>query len=109
MIRALIARHDGRHDDVVRWIDRNLVYRWFGHAFFDPFSAYSIARFIRAEALLALGKPAEADAWFATIGDHDPSDLVFLSSALERRRQIALARADRTGADRLAGQLKSLR
>ena len=109
MIRALIARNERRHADVVRWTERGLVYRWFGHAIFDPFSAYSIVRFIRAEALVALGRSAEADAWFATIGDHDPSDLAFLPAALEHRQRIAKARGDGAGAARVAAQLQALR
>ena len=109
MIRALIARTDRRHEDVLRWTERSFEYRWFAEAIFDPLSAYSITRFIRAEALLALGRHDEADAWFATIGDHDPSDLAFLGPAIEQRERISKARGDLKEATRLNDQLQALR
>ena len=109
MIRAMLARKDGRHEDVIRWTENSFEYRWFGDAIFDPLTAYSITRFIRAEALLALGRSEEADAWFATIGDHDPSDLAFLGSALEHRERIAKARGDAKEAARVTAQLKAIR
>ena len=88
-IRALVARQAGRHEDVVRWTEHSQLYRWFGDGLVSPMLAFSIERFIRAESMLALGRRAEADAWFATIGAHDPSDLVFLPAALKYRTEIA--------------------
>lgn len=94
-IRALRARHAGHADAVIRYVDSSLSYRWFGDALAHPLRAYSMERYLRAEALLALGRTQEADSWFATIGEHDPSDLVFLAPALLRRAEINRLRIER--------------
>ena len=95
-VRALQANHAGHADEVIRQVDLSLSFRWFGEGLAHPLHAYSMERYLRAEALLALGRTQEADAWFATIGEHDPSDLVFLAPALLRRAQIDRLRIERT-------------
>lgn len=108
-IRALQARQAGRPDEVVRLTERTLVYRWFGIALTDPVLGFGMERYIRAEALLAVGRVEEADAWFASIGDHDPSDLVFLAASLRQRARIAASRGDLTAAQRFEAHLGELR
>lgn len=108
-IRALQARQAGRPHEVLRWTERSLIYRWFGNALTDPIAGYGLERYMRAEALLAVGRLDEADAWFASIGDHDPSDLVFLPASLRHRAQIASDRGDRTAMLRFQTHLGELR
>jgi tetratricopeptide (TPR) repeat protein len=108
-VRALLARQAGKPNDVVRWTNKVAEFRWFANTVADPLSAWSLDRFIRAEALLSLGRLDEADAWFATIGDHDASDLTFLPAALRHRAQIAGNRGDRLAAERLQRRVAELR
>jgi tetratricopeptide (TPR) repeat protein len=107
-IRALQASRAGRFEDVIRWVDESLHYRWFSDALGHPHLAYSLERFLRAEALLALGRSGEADTWFATIGQHDLSDFIYLRPALLRRAEIAQRHGDTMAANRLRGEARRL-
>jgi len=98
LIRAVVARQSHEPVQVLRWVDHNLAYRWFGDALVDPDLSYGFARYIRAEALRDLGRLREADAWFATIAEHDPSDLLFLPSALLQRAGLAATRGNASAA-----------
>ena len=108
-VRALQARQAGRPNEVLRWTERSLVFRWFSNGLINPFESSSIERYLRAEAMMALGRLDEADSWFASLGDHDPSDLVFLRAALQQRMRIATERGDRTASQRIQSSLTSLR
>lgn len=108
-IRALHAWRSGRPDEVIHWTERSPRYRWFGDAVASPINAWSIERYLRAEALFSVGRLDEADRWFATLGDHDPSDLAFLPAALTRRAEIARALGDQVRARRLQAQRDELK
>ena len=107
-IRALQARHAGRPEDVIRWVDHSLTRRWFSNGLVDSHMSYSLERYLRGEALMALGRAHEADSWFATIGQHDLPDLVFLRAALLRRAELAEKRGDKASATRFRGEMQQL-
>ncbi|CAN5876478.1 hypothetical protein BH23GEM9_BH23GEM9_08130 [soil metagenome] len=107
-VRALHANQQQRHTDAIHWIDRAIVHEWFGTGLIHPLRSRAIERFLRAEALLALGQADQADTWFATIGEFAPADLVFLRAALSRRAEIADSRGDPRGANRFRAELRTL-
>jgi hypothetical protein len=54
---------------------------WPELAFWSPFHGHAAERLLRAEALAALGRRAEAAAWARGLGQRSPYDLAFRGEA----------------------------
>jgi DNA-binding SARP family transcriptional activator len=83
-----------RAQRALRTIDQAFTPRWFGNAAADYSIAHSVERFVRARALVALGRPAEAEAWLAGLETHVSGDLALGVPALLMRANIAVERGD---------------
>lgn len=94
-VRAAAAYDGGRYAEVVRILD---ALPWTAGAFMVEAEARD--RFLRAEALRALGRLAEAAAWYASMAQRVPYELVYLAPAELRLGELAEARGDTAAAAR---------
>jgi DNA-binding SARP family transcriptional activator/Tfp pilus assembly protein PilF len=108
-VRALHSWMEGRPRDALAWLDRQQPEHGFVDTAFDVASAQSFERYLRAEALLALGNMAEADAWLEGLGENVTGDLIFLGPALDRRVRIAASRGDTAAVRSLQSRFAALR
>jgi DNA-binding SARP family transcriptional activator len=72
----------GRCESALRHLDAEKGSYWLGVIASSPLAAQSFERYLRAECLLALGRNAEAIAWFETFEQNTLYDFEFLGTAL---------------------------
>ena len=80
-IRGRLAFVQGRPDDTLRQLDGLGWPGWPELAIWSPFHSHAAERLLRAEALAALGRRAEAAAWALGLGQRSPFDLAFKGEA----------------------------
>lgn len=85
---ALEAAQGGRHLETLRLLPDNRPLGWFGLAVSGDVRADPMLRFVRAEALFALGRHDEAFGWYQSLGEHALRDLIYLAPSHFRRGQI---------------------
>ncbi len=108
LIRALIALRAGHADEAVALLQRPAPQLWFGLAATSSWGARSMERYVRAQALAALGRDAEAEGWFRTLDEHVLGDLPYTGLALRARAQLAERRGESAEAVRLYRRLMQL-
>ena len=87
-VRAEIAWRAGRHQEVVDLLAERHGRYTFELSLMSPLASRSRERYLKADALLRLGRPEEALAWFETLGDLDLFDLVYAAVAQLRQAEI---------------------
>jgi DNA-binding SARP family transcriptional activator/TolB-like protein len=85
-LRARVARAEGRTKDALGLLERTPPDLWFQLTVASPFFSLASQRFFRAELLQELGRVAEAAAWYGTIAERSPYELVYAAPA---RRRLA--------------------
>ncbi len=80
-IRARLALVQRRPDETLRQLDGLGWPGWPELALWSPFHGHAAERLLRAEALAALGRRAEATAWALGLGQRSPFDLAFRGEA----------------------------
>lgn len=80
-IRGRLALVQGRPADTLRHLEGLGWPGWPELTLWSPFHGHAAERLLRAEALAALGRPAEAAAWARGLGQRSPFDLAFLGEA----------------------------
>jgi hypothetical protein len=80
-ILGRLALVQGRPDDTVRHLEGLGWPGWPELALWSPFHGHAAERLLRAEALSALGRRAEAAAWAVGLGQRSPYDLAFRGEA----------------------------
>lgn len=93
-VRAGVALHGGRSAEAIRLLDRAPLVRWFGWASSSAAQSGTNLRWIRAEALRALGRHEEALDVYAGFAEGGIHDLAWLAPAHLRSAGI-LERIDR--------------
>jgi hypothetical protein len=94
LARADLTLDSVRAQSALTALDQSTTARWFGDAGADYSMLHSLERFVRAQALVALGRTAEADPWLAGFDTHVPGDLALQVPALLMRARIAVLRGD---------------
>lgn len=94
-LRGLAAIRAGRNAEGLQRLTLDGPLGWFGLAVSGDVRADPLFRFVRAEALFALGRLDEAAGWYQSLGEHALRDLVYLAPAHFRRGEI-LERQGRT-------------
>jgi hypothetical protein len=59
---------------------------WFQLTVGSPFLSQAFDRYLRGEALLALGRRAEAEGWLRSIAERSPIELIYRAPAQEKIR-----------------------
>ena len=80
-IRGRLALLQGRPDETLRQLDGLGWPGWPELALWSPFHGHAAERLLRAEALAALGRRAEAESWARGLGQRSPYDLAFRGEA----------------------------
>lgn len=86
---AVILRAEGHPAEALAVLERVKSDVWFQTAVGSPFFAGAYQRFLRAELLEETGRAAEAVAWWNTMAQRSPYELVFAGPARERAAAAA--------------------
>jgi DNA-binding SARP family transcriptional activator len=76
LVRARLALARGNGAEAVRLLTRPAPPVWFGKAVNAPFLAETFERLTRAQALEMMGRRGEAAAWYHSLKEYVPADLV---------------------------------
>ena len=88
-LRAAIAWANGDAATCLRALESMRSEVWFQLTVGSLFLSQAFDRYMRGEALLALGRPAEAEGWFKSLSERSPIELIYRASAQERIRSSA--------------------
>ena len=80
-VRGRLALVQGRPDETLRQLDGLGWPGWPELSFWSPFHGHAAERLLRAEALAACDRRAEATAWALGLGQRSPYDLAFRGEA----------------------------
>lgn len=80
----------GRPADALAALERLRTDVWFQLAVGSPFYAGTYHRFLRAELLAELGRPDEAAAWWRTMAERSPYEVIFQQEAAIRADRLRL-------------------
>ena len=94
-LRAQLHRAAGQPAEEVRELEQGTLHAMWERAYSSPFISQSYERFERAEALRALGRPAEAERWYASVWMQNPADQIYRAPSYLRRGEIYEAIGDR--------------
>jgi serine/threonine-protein kinase len=67
---------------------------WYQHSVTSPFFSRALERYLRAELLTALGRHREAIAWYGTLGESSPYEIIYLAPAHLRQGELYEHRGD---------------
>src|SRR6266536_4062825 len=87
-LRARVARAEGRAKDALGLLERAPPDLWLQLTVASPFFSLASQRFFRAELLQELGRVAEAAAWYGTIAERSPYELVYAAPARLRLAEM---------------------
>ncbi|MEE8362331.1 MAG: hypothetical protein V3R71_09240, partial [Gemmatimonadales bacterium] len=76
---ARIAWARGNHTKTLSYLEGPRPSIWFQHAVASPFYSQAFERYMRAEALLALGRADEARGWLQSLVERTPFELIYRS------------------------------
>ena len=88
-LRAAIAWAKGDAATSLRALESMRSEVWFQLTVGSPFLSQAFDRYMRGEALLALGRPTEAEGWFKSLSERSPIELIYRASAQQRIRSSA--------------------
>ncbi len=94
-VRALVAFLQGRAEDALAALEEITPERWWHHGAVSPFYALAAERFLRAEALIALGRHDDAAGWLEGLAQRSPYELAYRKPAGERLHAIRAGRTAR--------------
>jgi hypothetical protein len=97
-VLAHAARAANRSGDALSLLEAPAPAIWYQLTLTSPFFSQALERFTRAELLLDAGRLDEAAAWFRTLGEGSPYEVVYLAPAFRGRA----ASAERAGKSRAA-------
>jgi hypothetical protein len=83
-LRATIAWSRGDAAATLRALESMRAETWFQFTVGSPFLSQGWDRFMRGEALLALGRRTEAEGWFGSIAERSPIELIYRAPARQR-------------------------
>lgn len=88
-IRASAALADGKPEAALQFLQRaSMTVAHSNQVWYSPYHSRPLGRFIRAEALLQLGRDEEAAGWYGTLGEKYGTEFVYLAPALLRQAEI---------------------
>lgn len=88
-IRASAALADGKPEAALHLLERaSMTVAHSNQVWYSPYHSRPLGRFLRAEALVQLGRDEEAAGWYGTLGDKYGTEFVYLAPALLRRAEI---------------------
>jgi hypothetical protein len=83
-LRAAIAWALGDHASSLHALESMRSEIWFQLTVGSPFLSQAFDRYMRGEALLALGRRTEAEGWFRSLSERSPIELIYRAPALRR-------------------------
>jgi hypothetical protein len=94
-LRATVARAEGRAGEGLMLLERCRPELWFQLTVASPFFSLASQRFLRAELLHEVGRREEAAAWYGSIAERSPYELIYAPAARRQLAEISEAAARR--------------
>lgn len=88
VVLAALALQDGQAGAALTHLEFARMPVWYGLAVSSTLRSQSYPRYLRAQALEALGREREALGWYRGFSEHAPHDLTFAGAAMLRRALI---------------------
>jgi DNA-binding SARP family transcriptional activator/TolB-like protein/TolA-binding protein len=85
-LKGAMAWARGDATATLRALDSSRTEIWFQFTVGSPFFSQALDRYTRGEALLALGRKAEAEGWLRSIGERTPIELIYRDAAAAKLR-----------------------
>jgi hypothetical protein len=83
-LRAAISWAQGDHGATLRSLESMRSEIWFQLTVGSPFLSQAFDRYMRGEALLALGRKSEAEGWVRSLSERSPIELIYRAPALAK-------------------------
>jgi hypothetical protein len=80
-LRARLARAEGKPAEGLALLERSRPELWFQLTVASPFFTLASQRFLRAQLLEELGRPAEAAGWYRSMAERSPYELIWRRAA----------------------------
>jgi DNA-binding SARP family transcriptional activator/TolB-like protein/Tfp pilus assembly protein PilF len=93
-VRASAAARGGDHAEALRLLDEPHEELWYQQSVTSPFMSRAFERYLRGELLAALGQDEEAIAWYGTLGESSPYEIIYLAPAHFRQAELHERRGD---------------
>jgi DNA-binding SARP family transcriptional activator len=87
-LRAVAASSAGLHAQAREYLESSRYRDWYEPARWSSFLSQSHERWLSAEVLEAMDRPREALAWYQSVPQNSPLDVVYLASAHLRRAAL---------------------
>ena len=107
-VRASLAAAQGNWGEGLRLLGEPRDALWYQQSVTSPFFSRAYERYLRAELLRESGRDAEALAWYATLGESSPYEIVYLAAAHLRRGELHERLGDPIAAGRQYGHCARL-
>ena len=87
-VRASAAAAIGDRENALRLLADSQDEVWYQQSLTSPFFSRAFERYLRAELLTALGRDREAIAWYGTLGESSPYEIIYLAPAHLRQGEL---------------------
>jgi tetratricopeptide (TPR) repeat protein len=93
-VRASAAAAGGDRAAALRLLGEPEEELWYQQSVTSPFFSRAFERYLRAELLAATGRDEDAIAWYGTLGESSPYEIVYLAPAHYRQGELHERRGD---------------
>ena len=93
-VRASAAASGGAKDEALRLLGEPDEELWYQQSVTSPFISRAYERYLRAELLASMGRDDEAVAWYGTLGESSPYEIIYLAPAHFRQGELHEQRGD---------------
>jgi len=87
-VRASAAANAGDREGALRLLGEPAEELWYQQSVTSPFISRAFERYLRAELLASMGRDEEAAAWYGTLGESSPYEIIYLAPAHFRQGQL---------------------
>ena len=93
-VRATAAASGGAAEEALRLLGEPDEELWYQQSVTSPFISRAFERYLRAELLASTGRDEEAVAWYGTLGESSPYEIIYLAPAHFRQGELHERRGD---------------
>lgn len=93
-VRASTAANAGARDEALRLLGEPDEELWYQQSVTSPFISRAFERYLRGELLASMGRDEEAAAWYGTLGESSPYEIIYLAPAHFRQGELYERRGD---------------
>lgn len=87
-VRAAAAANAGAGAEALRLLGEPDEELWYQQSVTSPFISRAFERYLRGELLASIGRDEEAAAWYGTLGESSPYEIIYLAPAHFRQGEL---------------------